>query len=369
MGGRWGLRRGTSVAIGVSALLVPLLSGCATTQKAVPPSHGAGVTPHSEAEAVDSARWMANVSVSVGHESWTFSSDGEPPTGFVASQYAVPSDPLAVSPAGARVVPSASILQDQHYDYTLPLTPRYTSEVTTTNLGPIGVALDGAVFFNPYEANRATVATADNFVVTSGGVSASFLDDCDGHPGPHGQYHYHGLPACLVAYATGQAVAPVGPVTSTSGADTPGVARTDAAARRPVLVGFAFDGYGIYDNIAMDGQTIPVSALDACNGIFSAVPGYPQGVYHYVLENIKGVRADIGCYHGVVSSAYTQALQGTLGAGNGSPAAGVPPPPADGGGPPRQSGVPPTAYGLAADRAEDDFLRAVIAASDDRLCG
>ena len=52
-----------------------------------------------------------------------------------------------------------------------------------------------------------------------------------------------------------------------------------------------------------------VTSLDACNGIFSPVPGYPKGLYHYVLENVKGARSSIGCFHGTVSSAYTRALE------------------------------------------------------------
>jgi hypothetical protein len=81
----------------------------------------------------------------------------------------------------------------------------------------------------------------------------------------------------------------VAPVTSLAGATTAGRHRVERrVARRPVILGFAFDGFGIYDNVAMNGATVPVSSLDACNGIFSPVPGYPDGIYHYVLENVKG---------------------------------------------------------------------------------
>ena len=96
--------------------------------------------------------------------------------------------------------------------------------------------------------------------------------------------------------------------------------------------------------------TIPVSALDACNGIFSPVPGYANGVYHYVLENVKGARSSIGCYHGVVSSAYTQALQGVLDGGN------TPPPPAS-------TTTPATAQSLAASKSEDALLRTLLRVS------
>ncbi|HYA68427.1 MAG TPA: YHYH protein [Acidimicrobiales bacterium] len=353
--------RGIATVTGLVGFLLPLpLSGGHLSTRVTHTHKFSEPVVQSEATALSSAKWMSNVSVTVGNGAWTFRSSGLPPTDFVAPDYAVPNNPGDVSPAGARIMAAASILQDQNYDYTLPLTPAYTSQTTPTNLGPIGVALDGAVFFNPYEANDTTVATADNFVTKAGGLRASFLDNCDGHPGPHGQYHYHGLPACLADYATGQSVRAVGSVTSTAGSKTEGVSLATASAREPVLLGFAFDGYGIYDNIAMNGKAIPVSELDACNGISSPVPGYSNGVYHYVLENIKSARADIGCYHGVVSSAYTQALKAVLGEQGGPPADA----PIS-----TSSSTPQTAYTLAANRSDDSLLHAVVAASDDNVCG
>jgi hypothetical protein len=304
-------------------------------------------TRQSEAAAVRAVRWTSNVVISVGKGSWTFKSDGLPASRFVATNYAVPSNPFDVSATGANVVASVSVLQDQNYDYTLPTTPVYSKTVTTTNQGPIGFLLDGAALFNPYEANHATVATSDNFIATVNGVSASFLDSCDGHPGPEGQYHYHGLPACLVSYATG-ASATVASVTSLSAKTTSAVSEVNAASKRPVILGFAFDGYGIYDNIAMNGRTIPVSSLDSCNGIFSPVPEYPQGVYHYVLENVKGARSSIGCYHGVVSSAYTEALESVLGGVASSGTTSV------------DAHEPANAFTLAANKSEDTLLLTML---------
>lgn len=303
-------------------------------------------TRESEVAAVRRVKWTSNVAVSVGRGSWTFKSNGLPASRFEATNYAVPANPFDVSASGANVIASASVLQEQNYDYTLPITPIYSKTVTEANQGPIGFLLDGAALFNPYEANHATVATSDNFIATVNGVSASFLDSCDGHPGPGGQYHYHGLPACLVSYATGGSVA-VASVTSLSSKTTSAVSEVNAASRRPVILGFAFDGYGIYDNIAMSGKTVPVSALDSCNGLFSPVPGYPHGVYHYVLENVKGARSSIGCYHGVVSSAYTQALESILGGGSVT-ASSV------------DAREPATAYTLAANKSEDKLLRTML---------
>ena len=312
--------------------------------------------------------------------SWTFTSDGVPSSQFTAPHYAVPSNPLDVSAVGATVITTGQVLRDQDYSFTLPTTPKYSS-TTTTNLGAIGVMVDGAVLYNPYEANKETVATQDNFSATSNGTTASFLDSCDGHPGPGGQYHYHGLPDCLVQYATTGKNAQTTSVTSFTGSTTAPAPETNAAARKPVLLGFAFDGYGIYDNVAMNGKTINVTSLDSCNGIFSAVPGYPHGVYHYVLENVKTDRSSLGCYHGVVSKAYIHALKDSINGlggpgppGNGGPGNGPPsgPGPAQslsGTGSPTRT-VAATAERLAANKTEVVILTAELnALGHGNLCG
>ena len=275
-------------------------------------------TPQSEAAAVKNMKWTANVTVTTSGSSWTFRSPGIPSSQFVAAYYAVPQNPLAVSAAGATLTPSSTAIKNRNYNYTLPLTPTWSTTTTAAPLGPIGVMLDGAVLYNPFEAGPAkTPALSDNFTVTQNGNTGSFLDSCNSHPNQM-DFHYHGLATCLVEYATGQSVS-VGPVTSSTGSTTAAVSETNAAAKKPVELGFAFDGYAIYDNIAMNGSTIPVASLDACNGIFSAVPGYPQGIYHYVLENVKTSQSSINCFHGVVSSAYTQALKNALPATGGGP--------------------------------------------------
>jgi hypothetical protein len=341
------MRTRAVLSLGIAGLVVGTFlgggsSGASTTaaHSKKPKTHVTVTTAQSELSAIKRVKWTSNVAVTVSDGSWTFRSDGVPSSRFTASHYAVPANPFDVSAVGASVITTSQVLRNQNYSFTLPTTPKYSS-TTTTNLGAIGVLLDGAVLYNPYEANKETVATQDNFWATSNGTTASFLDSCDGHPGPGGQYHYHGLPDCLVQYATTGASSQTMPVTSFSGSITAPAAESNAAARKPVLLGFAFDGYGIYDNVAMNGRTIGVSSLDSCNGIFSPVPGYAHGVYHYVLENVKSDRSSLGCYHGVVSTAYINALKDSInGLAGGGPAGGGP----AGGGPP--SGPPP-AKGLS----------------------
>ncbi len=344
--------RSTTLAVVLCGLVVtaaqPLTSSAASVSRTSAEPRVTAATPQSELTAIKSLTWTSNVAISYGSGEWTFTSSGIPATIFTAKNYAVPANPFNVSAKNASIVATSSVLKNQHYNFTIPTTPQYSS-TTTTNMGAIGVMVNGTVLYNPYEANKTTVATNDNFAVTKKGVTASFIDNCDGHPGPGGQYHYHGVPTCLVDYvATGKSTQVVS-VTKFTGATTTAVAESNATEKKPVLIGFAFDGYGIYDNIDNNGKTIPVSSLDKCNGLFSAVPGYPNGIYHYVLENVKTDRSSLGCYHGVVSSAYTQALRGSIADMIGSHTV------ASSAAPATQTRVA-TARSLAANRVEDMIL-------------
>ncbi len=75
--------------------------------------------------------------------------------------------------------------------------------------GPIGVAVNGIVFFNPYDLERTEDAIWR-------------LDRCCGHPAPNSQYHYHKYPVCIKS------------------------PWADNGERHSPLIGFAFDGFPIY---------------------------------------------------------------------------------------------------------------------------
>ena len=50
-------------------------------------------------------------------------------------------------------------------------------------MGSIGVATNGVMFFNPFDA---------------GGMEAvNIMDRCCGHPSPGNEYHYHKYPVCI----------------------------------------------------------------------------------------------------------------------------------------------------------------------------
>jgi hypothetical protein len=153
-------------------------------------------------------------------------------------------------------------------------------------MGPIGYMITGEALFNPYEANGAnTPALSDNVsysFTTSAGVAetASFIDNCNSHPagGAGGStWHFHGVPSCLTS-------------------------QVDGASGPSHLIGIALDGFPIYGGRDINGNTIQVSQLDACNGITSPTPEFPSGIYHYVLPiGVTGKQSSLNCYAGTVS--------------------------------------------------------------------
>ena len=222
------------------------------------------------------ASWASNVIVTYSKGSLHYVSNGLPNHARDA-EYAVPTAGVRV-PDASTAVAAADPTKAQTYDYTIPLTPKKAETTTSTSLGVIGVMISGAALFNPYEGDGATVATKSNFSVkNAAGKDVFFLDSCNGHPTPMGQYHYHGLPACVTA-------------------------TVDQADGPSHIIGIAFDGYPIYGDRDVNGKQVTATNLDACNGIKSPTPEFPNGTYHYVLLNVADSTSSIRCFSGVVDA-------------------------------------------------------------------
>jgi hypothetical protein len=168
--------------------------------------------------------------------------------------------------------------------------------------------ISGAVIFNPFEADNTTVAMASNFTLNQDGKTGSFIDQCAGHPGPGGEYHYHGNSECVTR-------------------------QVDETGGGSHIIGLALDGYPIYGAYDIDGVEVKASELDECNGIFSATPEFPSGIYHYVLPLTTDETSSIRCFHGEVDETQIQRMPPM----QGGPGQGQPP----GQGPGMQPGMPP----------------------------
>jgi hypothetical protein len=105
------------------------------------------------------------------------------------------------------------------------------------------VLLTGSALFNALDA-----AGRD-------AVAHETQDACRGHPEMSGRYHYHSITPCLDEGDTGHA--------------------------EPV--GYAFDGFGIYGHVGVDGAVLTDADLDECHGHVHPIEwdGQPIEIYHY----------------------------------------------------------------------------------------
>lgn len=188
-------------------------------------------------------------------------------------------------------------ISPQHYEFRMPANPKPAEKTTPLRMQPFGVAVNGVVF-DPGAAewwNRDRNSGWQYEPLAGNGMLG--VDQNNAHVQPNGAYHYHGLPTALVARLTG-------------------------GAEKPALVGWAADGFPIYNPIGhadpkdaasafkklkssyrvkqgtrpngplgkYDGEFVEdyeyaagAGDLDECNGRFSVTPEYPQGIYQYVL--------------------------------------------------------------------------------------
>lgn len=180
-------------------------------------------------------------------------------------------------------------LSEQNYRWSIPLDPVWLDTPTDLALlGTVGVTINGLPIFGPNEAER-----PDPY---GDPVYNGLMDDCLGHTGPGGTYHYHAIVvACLTA-------------------------ATPANQPDPVI-GYSFDGYPIYgpkgcldeactevvefesgwvqtgdpttyawDNHEYQGGS-ENNVLDECNGRFG-----PDGTYRYHATSTFPYI--LGCHHG-----------------------------------------------------------------------
>ena len=152
----------------------------------------------------------------------------------------LPNHPTATFPDRWRALDGdPNYIQEKDLTFHLPLEPQQNpaaiamsegNKNRALNGGPIGVAINGVVFFNPFD---------------EGAVDALWrLDRCCGHPSPNEMYHYHKYPVCL---------------------NTPWA---DDGEGHSSLIGFAFDGfpiYGPYENkglLAKDDTSNPLNEFN-----------------------------------------------------------------------------------------------------------
>ncbi|HWI20010.1 MAG TPA: YHYH protein [Vicinamibacterales bacterium] len=157
--------------------------------------------------------------------------------------------------SGMQVNPHS--IATQNLTFRITTSPAAAASTSDTPLGPIGISVNGVVFYNQYAAGRQPL--------TSEIVS---FDRYNGHPNPNNQYHYHFEPLAI---------------TSSS---------------RSRLIGVLLDGFPVYGPIDSDGST-PTN-LDGCNGHTAVTADFPSGIYHY--HSTSAVPYISGCYRGTAGT-------------------------------------------------------------------
>ncbi len=131
----------------------------------------------------------------------------------------LPNHPISVFPDRSRNIDgNPNVVREQRDVWYIPLVPKANPDgpaaMTMQNkrglpMGPIGVAVNGVVFFNPFDH----IEDAD---------AVWRVDRCCGHPSPTSAYHYHKYPVCV---------------------NTPWA---DDGTNHSPLIGFAFDGFPVF---------------------------------------------------------------------------------------------------------------------------
>ncbi|XP_078689838.1 uncharacterized protein LOC144921083 [Branchiostoma floridae x Branchiostoma belcheri] len=142
----------------------------------------------------------------------------------------------------------------QNYRFTIPKNPQVASQTSCLPMGPVGVAINGVPIFNPF-----TIECLD-------AKENEVFDECDGHPAPGGQYHYHIHPDCVF----------------------------DGTSSHSQIVGVAADGFAIYGPVDDDGTVLTNADLDECHGRMK------NGVYRYHVTNEYPYF--MACFKGAVRS-------------------------------------------------------------------
>ncbi len=135
-------------------------------------------------------------------------------------------------------------IEEQDLVIRIPLIPSPAANNQNTQLGPIGISVNGIVIYNQFAGpNQPLTNEIDTF------------DQYNGHPQQSGQYHYHIEPLWL---------------TANNGPES--------------LIGFLLDGYPVYGP-EENGQLVVGSDLDEFHGHSHATAEYPNGVYHYHITS------------------------------------------------------------------------------------
>jgi hypothetical protein len=125
------------------------------------------------------------------------------------------------------------------------------------NMGPTGFAVNGVVFYNPYDAGRSD--------------ASRIMDRCCGHPSPNYMYHYHKYPICV---------------------NTP---FADKGQGHSPVIGFGKDGFPVYGPYEINGvmaKDLTSNKLNDFNSHYDEQRGWhyhaTPGKFPYMIGGYMG---------------------------------------------------------------------------------
>jgi hypothetical protein len=165
----------TSPAVAETA---PAAAAPAATESSVAVADGSAVDSDVTA-GVKAAKWSKNVTITYADTTFTFASDGLP-SHELPDQFLIP-DGQPTDPNVKWVAKDTkTLVKGSALSVQIPLKPVFSSTVTKTTLGQIGVMISGAQLFNDYEDPQlSVVAVDDNKRVTPVGGRTSWTPVTD----------------------------------------------------------------------------------------------------------------------------------------------------------------------------------------------
>lgn len=187
-------------------------------------------------------------------------------------------------------------IRPQSYTFRVPLHPQLAGNVAPLGMNPFGVAING-VPFDPGAAEwwNNDPTSGWQYEALSGKINLG-MDQNNAHVQPNGAYHYHGLPTGLIdQLGDGKRMVLIGyaadgfPIYERYGytlakdlRSSIKVLRSSYQVKhgtRPSGPGKEYDGTFVqdYNYVAGSGD------LDECNGRTGVTPEFPGGTYYYVI--------------------------------------------------------------------------------------
>lgn len=215
-----------------------------------------------------SVTWPSSFTVTIQGDQRVFTSNDLPnhPTGNY---------PISQSDDAYQFDKNPGSISEQTISLSFPANPVPAAQPNCVG-GEVGIMLSGVVIFSAFDADGRDAPANE------------IQDDCNGHPQNTGIYHYHSLSDCL----------------------------EDSTGGHSALMGYAFDGYGIYGYYGEDGGELTNEDLDECHGHTHSIEWDGQAVDMYHYHATHEFPYVVGCFHG------TSSVRGAIGGGGGQPQGG-----------------------------------------------